>query len=438
MKDRETVQTSLLGIANKAKTQPDYRFRNLYGMLNEEFLLDGWNRIHKSAGCGVDKVSAREYEQELEGNVRDLVSRLKEKRYRARLVRRKYIPKGKKWRPLGILITDDKVAQIGAARILQAIYEQDFQGCSYGYRLGIGARDAVRKVTANLQFGKCRYVVEVDIRGFFENLDHDWLIRMLEQRIDDKAFLRLIRKWLKAGILEEDGKQIVHPGTGTPQGGIVSPVLANVYLHYALDLWFRKVVWKWCRGEAGMTRYADDFVCAFQYQEDAERFLRELKERLKKFNLEIAEEKTRIIDFQRGNSKPSFEFLGFEFRWSRDRKGRPHLKKRTSRKKLHASLLNFKEWLKENRSVKLRELFRKLNSKLRGYFNYYGVIGNSRSLWQFHNEVVRMMYKWLCRRRERACMSWERFNAKVEWHGLVTPVINERPRRRKPGMVCLY
>jgi RNA-directed DNA polymerase len=439
MKGRGTVQTSLSGIAKKAKTQVRYRFRNLYGMLNETFLRECWRQIRKDAASGIDGVSAFEYEQRLQENISDLVDRLKRKVYRARLVRRKYIPKGKgKWRPLGIPVIDDKLAQKGAAGILQAIYEQDFLRCSYGYRLGVGARDAVKRLTVKLQFGNYNYVVEVDIKGFFENIDHEWMIRMLEERIDDKAFLRLIRKWLKAGVLEEDGRSVVKPGAGTPQGGVVSPVMANVYLHYVLDLWFHRVIRKGCKGEACMIRYADDFVCAFEHKEEAERFLLELAPRLKKFNLKIAADKTRIIEFKRNDTKPRFDFLGFEFRWSRDRKGRPHLKRRTSRKKLRQSLMNFKEWLKEHRSLRIRELFRKLNSKLRGYFNYYGVIGNSRSLHEFYGQVVHMLQKWLSRRSQRGRVNWQRVKRMMERFDMVKPFINEQPFRRKSAYVCLY
>jgi len=440
MKDRETVQTSLLGIANKAKTDPKHRFRNLYGELNGAFLWDCWGRIRKGAASGVDGLSASDYAADLEGNIGDLVSRLKRKAYRARLVRRAYIPKGYgKRRPLGIPVVEDKLLQLGATRLLQAIYEQDFLRCSYGYRPAIGARDAVRDLTVKLQFGRHRYVVDADIRGFFENIDHDWLIQMLEERVDDQAFLRLIRKWLKAGILEEHADKVVRPGAGTPQGGVVSPVLANIYLHYALDLWFEKKVRKWCKGEASMLRYADDFVCVFERQEDAERFLRELAPRLKKFSLELAADKTQTIEFNRNDPKGRFEFLGFEYYWTRDGKGRPHLKKRTSRKKLRASLISFNQWLKKNRSLSVRELIPKLNSKLRGYYNYYGVIGNARSLWQFDYHVVRQLRKWLSRRSQTGEVSWRRLRAMLAYHQLAKPVINENPRRRTPwNAVCLY
>jgi group II intron reverse transcriptase/maturase len=223
------MQTSLQGIAEKAKSQEKYRFRNLYGMLNEELLKDCWRDIRKDAADGVDEVSAQAYEQDLDANISHLVERLQRKSYRAKLVRRHYIPKGEgTLRPLGIPAVEDKLLQLAVTRLLTAIYEQDFLRGSYGYRPHIGALDAVDKLTIKLQFGRYNWVVEADIKGFFDNIDHVWMIRMLAERIDDRALLRLIKKWLKAGVLDTDG-QVLHPVTGTPQGGIVSPILANVY-----------------------------------------------------------------------------------------------------------------------------------------------------------------------------------------------------------------
>ena len=233
------MPTSLRGIAQKAQEHKQHRFQDLYRLLNEELLLECWRDIRKDAASGVDRVSAHDYEQNLDENIRQLVERLKRKSYRAKLVRRQYIPKTDgRWRPLGIPATEDKLLQLAVTRILEAIYEQDFLRCSYGYRPKVGALEAVDDQTIKLQFGRYHYVVEADIQGFFDNIDHDWLLRMLEERIDDRALLRLIQKWLKAGVLDTDG-QVLHPVTGTPQGGIISPMLANVYLHYALDLWFQ-------------------------------------------------------------------------------------------------------------------------------------------------------------------------------------------------------
>jgi RNA-directed DNA polymerase len=410
---KQTVQTSLQGIAQKAAEQRKYRFRNLAVMLDEEMLLDSWRYIRKDAAYGVDRVSAREYEQNLEENIRELVERLKRGSYRANLVKRRYILKGDgRKRPLGIPATEDKLLQLAVKRILEAIYEQEFQKCSYGYRPKVGAREAVHDLTVKLQFGPYRYVVEADIKSFFDHVDHEWMVRMLQERVDDRVFVRLIKKWLRAGVLEEDGR-VTHPAKGTPQGGVISPILANIYLHYVLDLWFQKVVKKHCVGEACLIRYADDFVAAFEHQEDAERFRQALGKRLEKFGLELSKAKTRVIRIHRdppsGGSR--FEFLGFEFYWGKDRKGKPHLKRRTARGRLEASLKRLTQWYRKNRNLELRELFRRLNAKLRGYYNYYGVVGNYESLAQFFHRGLRILFKWLNRRSQRRSYNWVGFTA---------------------------
>jgi group II intron reverse transcriptase/maturase len=327
---------------------------------------------------------------------------------------------------------EDKLLQVAVTRLLEAIYEQDFLRCSYGYRPGVGALDAVDKLTVKLQFGHYHYVVEADIKGFFDSMEHDWMIRMLAERIDDRAFLGLIRKWLQAGILDTTGA-IIHPATGTPQGGVVSPVLSNVYLHYALDLWFEKVVKPQCRGEACLLRYADDYICAFEYQEEAERFYAALGPRLEKFGLTLATEKTRILPFSRQPSPgpSSFEFLGFEFRWGQDRAGKAHLKRRTARAKLRASLQRFTQWCRENRHRRLRVLFKQLNVKLRGYYNYYGVHGNSASLKQFFDGALRILLKWLNRRSQRRSYNWQGFKAIVEHFKVERPRIVGHPKTRR-------
>ena len=436
------VQISLQAIANKAASQPGYRFRNLYGLVNEEMLLDSWRYIRKDAAFGVDQVSATDYEQNLEANVHQLVADLKEKRYRAKLVRRQYIPKANgKVRPLGIPATQDKLLQVAVKRILEAIYEQDFFRCSYGYRPNIGALDAVDKLTVKLQFGKYHSVVEADIKGYFDNIDHQWMLKMLARRVDDQALLRLIAKWLKAGVLETDG-QVVQPSTGTPQGGIISPILANVYLHYALDEWFQKVVKPHCRGEACLIRYADDFVCAFEHQADAQRFYEVLGKRLGKFGLELSAEKTQVIAF-RATPEPgqtSFNFLGFEFRWGKDRAGKGHVQRRTARKNLRNSLKRFNEWCRQNRHLRLPELFRQLNAKLRGHFNYYGIKDNSASLTQFYSQALPMLLKHLNQRSQRRSYNWNGFTQLLEQFGVEKPRIHERPRRvgrmsAAPGLV---
>ncbi len=423
------MQTSLLGIAKKARSERRYRFRNLYRELDERMLHDSWRLIRKDAAYGVDRVSAAEYEANLEENIRQLVERLKRKRYRAKLVRRHYIPKGDgKLRPLGIPAIEDKLLQLAVKRLLEAIYEQDFLSCSYGYRPRVGALEAVDQLTVKLQFGGYQQVVEADIKGFFDNLSHEWLLRMLAERIDDQAILRLIKKWLKAGVLDTDGK-VLRPEGGTPQGGIISPILANVYLHYALDLWFEKVFQRSCKGEAFLIRYADDFVCGFGREEDAQRFYSELEERLRKFGLELAAAKTRVMPFSRyRRGETSFDFLGFEFRWGTDRKGQARLQRRTARKKFRGSVKRVAEWCKKNRHLRVKEQFRRLNAKLRGYYNYYGVNGNYASLNEFYHLLQRLHLKWLNRRSQRPSYTWEGYYALRQHFALARPHIVGRPK----------
>ena len=286
------------------------------------------------------------------------------------------------------------------------------------------------ELTRKLQFGKYNYLVEADIKGFFDNLDREMLLEMLAERIDDKAMLWLIKKWLDAGVLDTDGK-VLRPETGSIQGGIISPILANVYLHYVLDVWFQKVVIPHCTGQAFLIRFADDFVCAFEKLEDAQRFYAVLGKRLEKFGLELSAEKTRIKAFSRNiqPGKTSFDFLGFEFRWGKDRKGKPHVGRRTSRKNLRNSLKRFKEWCQGSRSLRLPELFKLLNAKLRGHYNYYGVNGNFLSLEQFFYRVKLMLLKYLNRRSQRRSYNWAGFNQLIEQFGIEKPHIVGRPKR---------
>jgi group II intron reverse transcriptase/maturase len=310
---------------------------------------------------------------------------------------------------------------MGVAKILEALFEQDFLGCSYGYRPKRGALDAVRDLSAALRTGGYHYIVEADIRGFFDNIDHDHLLQMLEKRIDDARFLDLIRKWLKAGILETDGS-VIHPATGTPQGGIVSPILANLYLHYVLDVWVQETATTHYRGAVYLSRYADDFVCAFQNQSDAQRFYEVLGKRLGKYGLELAEEKTNLIQFSpldRGSG--TFEFLGFEFRWGLSRWREPIIKRRTARKKYRASLANVGKWCRENCHRPKAQFFSELKAKLRGYYNYYGVRGNSESLRDFYYWTERVLYRVFNRRSQRRSMIWESLRALLEAFHLPRP-----------------
>ena len=423
-------QTYLQGIASKAKQEKSYRFRNLFGELNESHLFSCWKFINKKASVGVDKVSAEMYEENLIGNIQELVKQVKGKRYKARLILRKHIPKANsdKLRALGITATADKLLQLGAAKILEAIYEQDFHSCSYGYRPHTGAHKAIKSLSDELMKKRYHTIVEADIKGYFDNIDHDLLMKMLEKRIDDRAFLNLIRKWLKAGVL--DNGIVTKPISGTPQGGVISPILANIYLHHVLDDWFKETVQTHCQGDSYLCRYADDFVCAFKNRTDATRYYQALEKRLKRFKLEVATDKTNILRFshRKPKSNVSFTFLGFEFHWGISRRNGnrqryPILKRRTSPKKQRVSQANFKEWLKKYSCLPKKILFARLNRKLRGYYQYYGIRGNYKSLKAFVYQLTKTLKKWLNRRSQRKSYNWIGFRELIKHFGIAKPRI---------------
>jgi group II intron reverse transcriptase/maturase len=427
-------QTSLRAIAIKARAHAKHRFRDLYRCLNTRFLLHCWKDLNKNAASGVDKVTAQAYAENLEANIQALVERLKAKRYRAKLVRRCYIPKENgKERPLGIPALEDRLLQLACAKLLASVFESDFLDASYGYRPNRSAKEAIGDLQFNLHFGKVGYIVEADIKGFFDNINHKWLLRMLQERIDDAAFLNLIRKWLKAGILDTDGK-ILHPESGTPQGGIVSPILANVYLHFVLDLWFEKTVKAHCKGEAFNLRYADDFICAFRYRDEAERFFAVLPKRLGKFNLTVAPEKTKMIRFSRFHPgmKSRFVFLGFETYWMKGSDGVLKVEQRTARKKLQGACRRIKEWIKENRHLRGGSFIEALNRKLRGHYNYYNIPGNLSSLWRFYHWAVECSFKWLNRRGgKRKSFTWKAFSRAIDLLGIAKPKIEMIHRQHR-------
>jgi group II intron reverse transcriptase/maturase len=430
----EDWRTFLRAIAEKAYTDKHHRFGDLYRWLNQDVLRLCFFRLRKDAASGVDGVTCQEYEKNLEANLADLEGRLRRKAYRARLVRQKLIPKGNgKMRPLGIPALEDKLVQAAVTQILVAIFEMDFLPCSYGYRPGISAHDAIRDLTTELQFGGHNFVYEADIKGFFENIRWDWLEQMLEQRIADRALRNLIGKWLRAGILKEDG-QVIHPQTGTPQGGIISPVLANVYLHFVLDLWFQNVVRPKQRGHCRLIRFADDFVVCFEYRHEAEAFDPVLKARLAKFGLEVAVDKTKTLRFGRngGPHNGRFDFLGFEFYWEPDRKGQPRVKRRTATKKWLAGKQRIRDWIREHRHDRLSRTMKTLRAKLQGTWNYYGLIGNSRRMKLTYEETRRTLYKWLNRRSQRPSMTWRAIDRLMERFQIPRPRIVEKKGQKMP------
>ena len=417
----KSVSSTLLELKEKARREPEYRFRSLYREIDLRMLYDSFRLLKRNAASGADEMSYTEYEKDLDANLRGLLERLVTQCYRAKLIRRKWIPKASgKLRPLGIPSLEDKIVQMSARRLLEAIYEQDFLDNSMGYRLGRGARQASKKLADELFYGRIHWVVEADIQGFFDNMDHNWLIRMIEQRVNDSHFTRLLRKWLKAGILEEDGS-VLNPTTGTPQGGIVSPILANIYLHYTLDLWIERVVRKECRGQVVWQRYADDFVVGFEYGYEAERFFRQLPPRLEKFYLQIAPEKSGIVRFSRCDLKGSskFTYLGFDFYWARTRRNKRTVKRRTNKQKYRSALRSLKTWIKGERHIPLKWLKNSIRSKFQGHFNYYGVIGNSCMLSCFFNEARWIIYRALNDRSQKKSYDWKGFT--MMWKTLDIP-----------------
>jgi group II intron reverse transcriptase/maturase len=416
----EMMETKLQRIAEKARKDSGCRFTSLFHLMNVEMLRECFRRLRKDAAAGIDKVTKAEYEENLEENLAVLVEKLHRMAYIPQSVRRVYIskPGSDKKRPLGIPALEDKLVQAGLARLLTAIYEQDFIEDSYGFRPGRSCHDALRALSCEVEGGQVHYVVDADIKGFFDNVDHEWMMKFLGHRIADKRVLRYVMRFLKAGIME-DGV-VSASDKGTPQGGLISPILANIYLHYSLDLWFVGVFQKSCCGRSCIIRYADDFVVCFQREVDATRFRHELDERLAKFGLEISPEKTKIIEFgpfaeskakRSGGKAATFDFLGFTHYCSRTRDGRHFRMKRiTSRNKFTAKIRMVKDWLRANRTLPTRELMGKVVAKLRGHFAYYGVTDNSRGISRFAYEVRCLLFKWLNRRGKRGCMSWDKFN----------------------------
>ena len=433
LSNREMVATKLQRIAEKARRESGCRFTSLFHLMNVEMLRECFRQLRKDAAAGIDKVTKKEYGANLEKNLTALVEKLHRMSYIPLPVRRVYIPKpgSSKERPLGIPALEDKLVQAGLARILSAIYEQDFIDDSYGFRPGRGCHGALRALSDEVEGGRIHYIVDADIKGFFDNVDHEWLMKFLGHRIVDKRVLRYVKRFLKAGIMEEGA--VSASDKGTPQGGIVSPILANIYLHYSLDLWFTRVFQKGCYGQSRMIRYADDFVICFQREVDAIRFRRELDERLFRFGLEISPEKTKTIEFgsfaeakakKRGGKAATFDFLGFTHYCSRSRNGRHFRMKRvTSHKKFTAKIRMFRDWLKASRTLPTDELMEKVASKLRGHFAYYGVTDNSRGISRFAYETRCLLFKWLNRRGKRRCMNWEKFNLFLKKFPLPRPRI---------------
>ena len=424
--------TKLALISEKARKEPKFQFTSLAHLLDEGFLRECYFRLGRERASGIDGVSWKEYGEQLDANLKSLVARMKAKRYKPQPARRVYIPKNEhEKRPLGLPALEDKIVQKGIAQILEAIYEADFLDCSYGFRPNRNCHQALDAVDKTIMAKPISYVIEADIKGFFDNVSHYWLLRFLGVRIKDPSFLLLISRFLKAGYCEAD--KIVETEQGTPQGGNLSPVLSNIFLHYVLDLWFEKKVKSHIKGQAYLVRYADDFICMTQYVGDARCIERALWARFSKFDLELHSEKTRTISFGRferesankqNRKANTFNFLGFTHYCHKGRIGNFIVGHKTSRKKFRAKCKEMNRWLKAIRNrMDAKEWWPVLCAKLRGHFQYYGVSGNGRSLQSFYELIIRLVYKWLNRRSQRKSFNWENFHKYLEKYPLPKPKI---------------
>jgi group II intron reverse transcriptase/maturase len=431
------VINELLGIQfNIEKARVDSKVQNLASYINENTLKSIHKKMDGRKAKGVDGVAKETYSVSLKENVRTLVKRMKDGSYYPHPSRRTYIPKdgSKKMRPLGISCYEDKLVEDNIAQILTAVYEPKFYNCSFGFRPNRNCHQAVREIIESVQYHKVNYIVEADIKGFFDNVDHDWMIKFLEHDIADKKLIAIIKRFLKAGVME-DGKYL-DSETGTPQGNGASPVLANIYLYYVLDMWFEERIKRQSKGEAYLIRYADDFVCCFQLKSDAELFYGKLIERFKRFGLELAFEKTKIVEFgrfatenraKRGERKPeTFDFLGFTFYCGRDgRKQFFRCKVRTSRKKFISKVKAMKEWIKNNRIMPVKEIIEKINQKLRGHYQYYGVTDNTKGVKNYLKIVKWLLFKWLNRRSQKRSYTAETFfSGLLKTYPLLEPKIS--------------
>lgn len=416
------VSTKQERIAGLAKQSPQMAFTSLAYLIDIDWLQEAYRRTRKDGAAGVDGVTAEDYEQNLECNLQNLLDRAKSGTYRAPPVRRVHIPKGDsttETRPIGIPTLEDKILQRAVVMLLEPIYEQDFLDCSYGFRPGRSAHQALDSFRSQLMSCRGGDVLEVDIRKFFENLDHGHLRAFLQLRVRDGVLLQLIGKWLKAGVLE-DGC-VSYPESGSPQGGVASPLLSNIFLHYVLDLWFEREVKPRLQDRAFLIRYADDFVIGFRDHRDAQRVMEVIPKRFAKFGLTIHPTKSRLVPFrpscpwandERGappDPPGTFDLLGFTHYWARSQKGYWVIKQKTATDRFSRALRSIDSWCQSNRHLPIPEQQQKLNEKLRGHYGYYGVTGNSGALTRFLHEVGRRWHKWLNRRDRQRSLKWARF-----------------------------
>lgn len=420
------VYTKQQRIAELARLMPDVSFTSLAYHIDLEWMYEAYRKTRRTGSTGVDEVTAEEYEKDLDGNLQSLLERFKSGKYFAPPVKRGYVPKDDgHLRPIGIPALEDKILQRAVVMLLTPLYEQDFHECSYGFRPDRSVHQALEALWKMvMKMGGC-WVLEVDIKSFFDTVKREHVREFLRKRVRDGVLLRIIGKWLKAGVFEDGA--IHYPEEGTPQGGVISPLISNVYLHEVLDVWFEEEVKPRLEGQAELIRFADDYVILFTIKSDALRIQEVLPKRFSKYGLEIHDEKTGLVDFHRpsGDQRRSktFNFLGFTHYWGKSRKGNWVVKRRTAKKKLKLAVRKVYVWCKKHRHDSVKEQWQALCRKVRGHYGFYGITFNLRSLNRYYEQVKRSWRKWLNRRNRDNDMVWERFNRLLEHYPLPKPRI---------------
>ena len=411
------VETKQQRIAELAKQYSQVGLNNLHHYMDVDWLKEAYRRLDRQSAPGIDGQSAEQYGEELESNLRDLLNRAKGKTYRAPPVRRGWVPKDEKEsRPIGMPTVEDKVLQRAVVMVLEPMYEEEFYDFSFGFRPGRSAHQALEYLWQQFRVQKVEWVVDVDVRKFFDTLDHVLLRNVLRRKVQDGVLLWLVDQWLKAGVME--GGHLSRSVEGTPQGGVISPLLSHIFLHEALDQWFAEVVQCRLRGRSCMIRYADDMVMGFELEEDARRVMDALPKRLGKYGLSLHPQKTRLVRFRRPPlESETFEFLGFTHYWGKSRKGWNVVRRKTARTRFKRALKRFAQWAKQHRHDDLQAQHRMVCAKLRGHYGYYGITGNGRSLTEYFERVKKCWRGWLNRRSRSADgMSWERFGQLLKEH----------------------
>jgi len=419
------VSTVEMQIAERARKYPDQALTNLHQFIDASMLEECFNGLNKKGASGVDRETWAMYDKQKEVRIPELLSGFKSGKYRAPNIRRVYIPKGDgQLRPLGIPTVEDKLLQTAVTNVLTPVYEAIFQDCSFGFRPGRSQHQALEKLFHEVSFNGMRYIIDADMKNYFGSINHQHLRDFLDLRINDGVVRRVLHKWLKAGVLEA-GK-IEYPTEGTPQGGSISPLLSNLYLHYVLDEWFINQIQPLLKGESFIIRFADDFLLGFTNKEDAIRVMKVLPNRFGKYGLTLHPDKTKLIDLaEREIGKPrAFDFLGFTHYMGNSRKGMPILKRKTSSRKFRAAVRRMDDWIRDNRHKKVGDVIKQLNQKLRGHYGYYGVTFNSKKVNDFYEQAKRRLQFWLNRRGGKRVWNWERFAKLIyEWIPLLKPKI---------------